>query len=459
MAIRNIRILDEAGNQLAVATRSLTVSAGPGTSAVPEPSGITLQGYDSESIYARALEQMDRSIYLSNINGVMPDGDGQFWISGDACLSWKPDNDDVKTYVVHPGTINEVYNLEKGGGLTLYDLCPACLSCDPMLQLKHGIEAVKIAVNQLKDVNLYAPEVCLQRKTYLDNQRLSTPVGCTVPADDLDGFSIDSKRLLGQYATAVHMWNYVVSQYNAKTTIDAIASDPSGFTIQTKRAVPSCDGKVTIQCEVEISCRNDSGGANDGMSVYIPTPTIMFMPFDRLPTDVGNPATIVADASDYTHKIIRTNFKPVTAAGTYALIVQILPFRYTKLLDSNNQQLSLENIVYTPSHTVITEKITGVDTETYTKWRYDMGVTRQYGQILAPTLTDYNTGKSYPSKSCGDNAIWDIYVKWTVTGLVTDGGATDTAEFEETYVFVVPQPRKYLDGLFNVTKLIKVNRM
>ena len=457
--IGSIRIRDNNGNELAVATKSLTISAGDGAIATPDPRGLTLQGWDATNIYAQALEQIDKGVYLSNINGVVPDSDGQFWITGGPCLSWRNKGDDVHTYVKNEGTQDELYNTEKGGGMILYDLCPSCRSCDPVLELKHGVEAMKIALNQLKDVNLYTPQVCDARTSYLQSQRLSAPAGCATPHDGLDGFHVTSKRLLGQYATVVHMWNYVVSQYNARTLIDAMPSDPAGFTIQTKRAMPSCDGKAVIQCEIEVSCRNDSGGATDGMSVYIPTPSIQFMPFDRLPDDIGNPATVTSDPSDYTHKTIRTNFKAGTVSGTYALIVQVLPFRYTKLLDANNQQLSLENISYTPAHTTITEQIQGVDTETYTKWRYDMGVTRQYGQILSPTLSDYNTGKSYPSKSAGDNAIWDISVTWTITGLVTDGGASDTAVFHEDFVFTLPKPRKYLDGLFNVTKLIKVDRM
>lgn len=79
------------------------------------------------------------------------------------------------------------------------------------------------------------------------------------------------------------MWNYAVSQNNSSTQITTAPEDSAGFTIQTKRAIPSCGGDTQLTCTIDIALDTDgsSGGNNDKLSVYIPTPETEFKPFDN----------------------------------------------------------------------------------------------------------------------------------------------------------------------------------
>ena len=85
------------------------------------------------------------------INGVAPTEDGEFFIDGSECDSW-----------------------EALGGSTIgiVDFCPSCTTCEAVYRLKYEVENMKMWLNTLKDVNLYAGSDIGKRQSLLDGQRL-----------------------------------------------------------------------------------------------------------------------------------------------------------------------------------------------------------------------------------------------------------------------------------------------
>ena len=170
---------------------------------------------------------------VRTINEIHPAADGSFYVSGSECDSWE---------YLGPATIG------------LMDLCPACQTCDAVYKMKYELENLKLFINAIKDANLYSKDVVTDRLAMLDAQRMFSGVDTPcISVDSLDQVYPKGLQLLQQYVTLVRMWNYVVSQNNSSTIIDVAPEDTSGFTIQTKRSLPSCGCDSQIMCELRIN--------------------------------------------------------------------------------------------------------------------------------------------------------------------------------------------------------------
>lgn len=182
---------------------------------------------------------------VRTINEIHPAADGSFYISGSECDSWE--------YL-------------GGGTIGLVDLCPSCQTCDAVYRMKNEIEDLKMFLNALKDANLYSQNVVTDRTNLLIEQRQFSGVDTPcITGGTVSQFYPKGLQLLQQYVTLVRMWNYVVSQNNSSTVIDVAPEDTSGFTVQTKRSLPSCGNDSRICCTLAINyfgyINDNTGGA------------------------------------------------------------------------------------------------------------------------------------------------------------------------------------------------------
>lgn len=253
MSIKNIEIQSYSSNGYAYVTDvnctggTLLVSGGIMTTLGADTSGAYI-GMDN---YDRALSyNINHPPYIATINGIQPAADGTFFINGSECNSiWV-----------------------RGNELNMYDLCPACQTCDKLYTLIKGVEYYKTWLNTLKDVNLYTqPQVVNRRQAMVNAFVPFSGVmysNCSTKAyveTDLSSGGVVSTPimvadLMRQYVTTVHMWNYLVSRSGTETQITVAPEDDSGFVVQTKYALPACSpsgshtGNPTLKCTITIMC-------------------------------------------------------------------------------------------------------------------------------------------------------------------------------------------------------------
>lgn len=404
-------------------------------------------------MYNQAVADLTRIKWLRTINGVGT-STGLFQITGDKCFSWIPGSTSVQTYKRKTGTADfpryEYITENRAGGMKILDMCEACESCATQAKIRGLIEDVKIRLNWLKDINLYPTALANARRTMLRNLKIrDLPAVCGVPNQSYPAVADASGRLLGQYATCVHMWNYLVAQAEYGTTVELAAQDPAAFLVKSRRAFKTCvedpqDASATIQCQIEVRRRTASSTAGD-ISVYIPDPTIDFQPFDNAAVH-ANQWTITNDNSDASHKIITTTFPAATVAGTYMLAVYIMPFHYATITDSGGQPMSLDNpalVLQKPTAGSTTDPTDGKAYKSYTYTALNGTLTEAliYGR---PTADQYNKSKSFPSKSDTVKLLWDIQVTWTTSGLISG----NPVSFVENFNIEPVSPRKPMAELF-----------
>lgn len=412
-------------------------------------------------MYSQAVVDISKLKWLRTINGTGT-SDGLFQITGDKCFSWIPGDTSVDTYKKKTGGSSVSPSYEyitevRGGGMKMLNMCEACESCSTQAKLRSLIEDAKIRLNWLKDINIYTNTRANARKQMLYDAKITgLPPVCGVSSPSLialDGFNNRvigySGRLMGQYATCVHMWNYLVAQAEYETAIELAAQDPTAILVKARRAFPTCvedpqDASATIQCEIDVRRRTASTQAND-ISVYIPDPVVEFKPF-RNTTVLPTQWSITNDPNDASHKTVTTTFQAATIAGTYMLAVYIMPFHYATLTDSGGQPMSLDNPTLAfnkPSPGSTTDPNDG---KTYRSYTYT-GLNGTLAQSLIytrPTADQYNKSKSFPSKTDYSKLLWDIQVTWTTSGLMN----TNPFLFRENFNIEPVSPRLPMAELF-----------
>lgn len=394
-----------------------------------------------------------RSLVLQNavysINGQQPASDGSFFIHGSECDSWSE---------VHGGTVTEtgdtdVATYTDGGiktviqeGLVLADLCPTCSSCETLYHIKKQLEYLEMFVNMMKDVTLHNTEDLVIDKTRLEQLRvLGSTVHCTDEPEYAVLDTVKGMQLLQQYITVAHMWNYAVMQNNASFRIEIAPEDTAGFVVQTKRALPSCDGTWRIRCTVKIEYDhrlnddNTVSSTKQDLSVFVPEPVLWFKPFNMEDPDepiVGtNPVEYVSaeDAAlqtlvdqgsgpdtsiqvlteakahvihdnNCTTKTIQTDFIQARVSGTYGLQLKFLPFVNFVMYDAQNRVITVRGAVINISGKTVGDNV-----------YYDFAPDHTSRQpIIAPTKDDYLNAKTAPTSSVPFNNVWRVEILWEV---------------------------------------------
>lgn len=471
MSISKIYIQDKNGNAIGTIDKPVTIK-GNANIDIQQTSdtSVAINVGDVENIYEGGYKAILSDYkYISSINTVTPKYDGMFWITGDKCFAWKVSSEKVHTNIRNINNIL-VYNEELGGGITIYDLCPACSSCDDVVRLKRQLEWCKIAINAIKDICIYPNDIAQLRRDYLIHNKIQVSATCSDALNFMDDkyvtdFNIKSIQLIMQYATMVHMWNYVVSQNNTETEITTAAEDTAGFVIQTKRALPNCYtpsiAPATIQCTIDIDADDVE---SDDLSAYVPRPVIEFLPFSghgNVSTDYYN---LTVDEHNAVHKTFETTINPVQDAGTYAITLKMLPFRYTVMLDVKGHPIDLSDPTYeaiieigeeeentneedenTNEEDNDNENLDEDQTENETQDEFlteivKLGCTRATQILFNPTLRDYTIARSYPSRTTEGFNRWKITITWAFTGSLEK-------TFVNTYYFETSRCRTFVRGL------------
>lgn len=424
-------------------------------------------GVSEEALLAKV-----KSSLVYSINGVYPTSDGSFFIHGSECDSWGYINGST---VFISGTTAfpqedqpEIYEYDEEGkktdtldttasGIWLTDLCPACQTCDEVFRIKQEIEKLAILINMIKDVEIHDDAVFLSDKSDMEALELDgSTVNCAGPwssdpekqelQKQLISFPHDrGRQLLQQYITVAHMWNYAVVQNNASFKLEIAPEDTAGFVVQTKRALPNCDGHWHIRCTITIDYENsinDDGapmGRVQDLSVYVPEPELLFKPFTEyreeqpdvgLPEVVNGTTVYVMDAalngatvhvhseSNCTKKIIRTDEIIARVGGTYEVTVKILPFINFVMYDKNDHVISVRGGTINVSGTTSSGNV-----------YYDFAPARTVrSQLQDPSKDDYLNAKTAPTASVPFNNIWRVNILWEV-------GKDDSQEGESELMF------------------------
>lgn len=440
MAVRRIYIQDRNKNNIKTISGSMLMRAaesavGMGVEIAVDQSTreITLSSPGYFDMYQMAYESFTVTQMITSINGVTPTDDGNFFILDSECMSWRYGNSQSDT--------------EPANGLiTIIDLCPTCTSCDEALLLKKQVEFYKMLYNAIKDAQLYYDDVAKLRMQYLAANRLPMPANCAEAVASLDPKYLESPEVKGlslfqQYATVVHMWNYVVSQNNASIEIRNTPEDAAGFYVQTKRALPSCNRQSTIKCTIEV--RLVSGQA--GLSMYVHDPKTEFKPFKNEGGVTENQA-VVAHLG-FTEKRVETTFNPASCAGTYCLTVKFLPFIYSFMLDRYGNQINIRDFAWS----ILTGSgpVPGGENTEFENTTYYLGADYSTAQIMEPTAKNYNDAKTYPSKSVEARNIWEVRITWQLSGSMDK-------TFVDTYYYECNGVREYMDGIMKNSDLISI---
>ena len=217
--------------------------------------------------------EVEGATFVRTINGVSPDSNGAFFLSGSECDSWG--------YIVGGTAVDAGYKDGDGlpvadpvvdlsvdwgtEGIWLTDLCPACDSCELLYRLKQEVIQMKLWLAVLRDVNLYQQHSPDEQRTelteanWLWDRKFPAESNCGdyILGSTFSDYAKDAGyskglQLIQQYMTTVHMWNYLVNRNNKSDVISIAPEDTSGFVVQTKRSVTSCSSKQTISCRVSI---------------------------------------------------------------------------------------------------------------------------------------------------------------------------------------------------------------
>ena len=391
------------------------VCFGDGLSA--EITGNTVQvGFDVDYLTQKVLGS---AVY--SINGVYGSDDGSFFIHGSDCDSWGAV---IGGTACNTGSATaEIVAGSTASGIWLTDLCPACQTCDEVYKIKQELEKLEVLINMIKDVELNDTTALEVNKTTLEALRIDgSTVGCDGKWDTFA--AVDGRQLLQQYITVAHMWNYAVVQNNASFKLDIAPEDTAGFTVQTKRSLPNCDGTWHIKCTVKVTYAgtlSDDGSdyPKQLLSVYVPEPILNFKPFNVAEeVEVGGTTTTVTaedaalngarvhvqTAADCTTKTIFTDTIQGRVGGTYELIVKILPFINFVMYDKNNNVISVRGGTINVSGTTVGDVVL-----------YDFAPDHFGGNPLRnPTKQEYLNAKTAPTASVPFNNLWQVEILWEV---------------------------------------------
>jgi len=410
------------------------------------------------NLFNEAVESIEQTYrYISSINGIGPGDDGDFWIGNDACMSWAvPEDEYVDTYATTYNRNNSTityYNREQGQGINIYDTCPACQTCDAILELKRRAEQCKIILNRLKDLNIYRTSICNLRTEALRDAEIEIPINCAAVQNGLNDKQLDrvlqlpSVELLSQYVAMVHMWNYVVGQNNASTEIDVMPGENTAFYIRTKRAVTSCGEQTSVICTIQVSGQGVYGDGN--INLYVDGPYMDKEPFAS--TDSIAQASTNGSGMTAATTVV---FPKASVVGTYRITLNVHPFRGYIGTRSDGSALVYNTTAWTPKSEVSVKEDQKTRTTT-TKLLTGASFRPAVIQGLA-SRSEFINYRSFPSQSVSGHIIWTITITWTITGMITTDGQTQAKTFQNTYIFETPRPNELIDGAYRDHTFVKV---
>ena len=390
------------------------------SAATTEVSGTTMSvSADADAV----LNTYTGKEYVTSINEVRADNQGDFLIEGSDCLSWTYTDQTIEDITLNNG--NPVH-----GAILLVDMCPSCVKCENIYSLMYELEDMKLWINMLKDVNLYDIEGTKTRYLNLKAKRVTQPVSpCGIYKED--NTVLRGTQLFKEYVTMLHMWNYVVSINNYSSTIQIAPEDTAGFVVQTKHSVTTCgvNNTVKVGCTVDACIDHIISGSTKGiptdynkLSVYIP-PDSMHFSYGPMETGgdgflpiAGSTVTVTTGAQDEppaihgaaTVKHLESSPHPyqVTKAGTFMLEAKFLPF-----IPSETKVSGSDTVITTDNWT----EVVGATALPSGGGEADYSViTTTYGAVDSPVASQYLNSGIAPAAALDISLVWRIEVRWDI---------------------------------------------
>lgn len=206
--------------------------------------------------YSKAIQDILAQGYVTNINSAYPTADGELTIVGDACttVAYKQQLTPQQQVAIDPTVTNQLY---------IFDQCPACGDCDYQWQLLQRVQDAQIIVSAMKDNNLYYDDAAEKLWSQMLAKRVTEPIeGTCTPARVMTTRSQIVRpaiRLLSQYRSLVHLWNYIVIQSKSTTYIQPYGDGDFDLNITTQYAITQCSKSAhSYTVHLQLSLLNDS---------------------------------------------------------------------------------------------------------------------------------------------------------------------------------------------------------
>lgn len=203
--------------------------------------------------YSEAIQDILTQGYVTNINSAYPTADGALTIVGDAC-----------TTVAYKQQLTPQQQAAAGSSqLYIFDQCPACGDCDYQWELLQRVQDAQIIVSAMKDNNLYYNQSAEELWEQMLQKRVTAPLAgtCTTVRDMSDRSQLvkPAIRLLSQYRSLVHLWNYIVLQSRSTTYIQPYGDGDFDLNITTQYAITQCSsGSPSYTVRLKLALLNDA---------------------------------------------------------------------------------------------------------------------------------------------------------------------------------------------------------
>lgn len=399
-----------------------------------DSNGIRIDNHDGLDIYKDALAKVKRTPYISSINDIEASFDGSFFILGSECDSiWSIGND-----------------------IYIEDICPTCTSCSQyMLLLKH-IEYYKMLINYIKDISLYDSDIAASRLNWLQEARVGLDHSCIEELNESlsDVTNLPTMhgidKLMKEYIATVHMWNYAVNMSGSHTQLTSAPGEPSGFVVQSLRALPSCAGNLSVKVLIEVTGPTTCN--DDKLSMYVPEPLVQFLPVGSIDGE-PNKCVVEHHVSEHTTKRITYEQSNIVGAGSLCITARFLPFTAMKMYKQDPDKADswyevsvddlMDDIVKTSSSSSKDED--GITTNTTT---YFLQIKANNYSVAEPTVEEYNNSRRYPSLTKTHEQLrFTVNIAWSIQ---SDCAAlsSDVYNVAETYYFDCRPLRKCITDLW-----------
>lgn len=416
MALSKIKVKPAAGSVSEITGNVRFAAGSDNVSVTSKGNTVTLSSRTEKSIYEKAYDDLILTPYVSQISGVGPDSTGAFFINGSGCWDW-----------YYKDAAKEGPNKISNALLVLNDLCSSCSSCEATVRMKKLAEHFKVVFNILKDANLYDTDTVKERKAYLDSKRMKLTENCSsaLTAEDknrLNSISVFGNRLLGEYLTAVHMWNYLVSNKRTSTSVDVAKDDPSGMSVASTATSPGCDKGTQVSVTSVVS----QVSGQPGLSLYVPKVSA------AASGAVSSSGEVVSMLSP-TSVSVTTSTGDGSGAGAIGFAANVHPYFHVQL-QTGTETGGWEDTTlaaWNPSELAKSTEPDGKggDTVTYNR----MKLRALVSQVTDGTREDYLQSRSLPSRIENGKNLWKIETTVTRTGTLA-GEEKSTYYFETPYI-------------------------
>ena len=199
--------------------------------------GITIQPVIPQDIFVAGSTSdsiSQTSPYISRIQGIQPDQQGNIFLLGDYCISLTDHTDNSDPDSV-PKNEHQI---------TIFDGCSGCNTCKDQWRIQDMAQTCLLWMVGLKDCIIhYEPAAARLWQQMLQKYVLQVQHCGSSELSDKEFRSRQygkAVKLLYQYKATVAMWNYLIYTTAGTMQVLQAAQDYCGFVIQAKRRIDMC---------------------------------------------------------------------------------------------------------------------------------------------------------------------------------------------------------------------------